>query len=638
MKHLSYLLIAALFLPQFAGANQFDCELGYEELVAGKVFNVRQRYNVRKTRDLNMAEEARDWLRDQAMKLQKRTYPVLDSKDATPVKAPLLAKYTFGHKNAFDGAPFDADKLKKEIEEMLAAVAKYPQQREDFLQDTAAKIARLEAMERAMASFQANAKDGIEIMVPAVKIDAEGNVIETVMKPASWSNRAKFDQDIAELRKELRHRVGDPYELPGFRAKQSFTLDKLDGDRPVVFDPIEYLRNVKKLETYMDEYQDALRAAGFQENVVADAELDPLFKRIEDLFEPGTNKLKDPYRAPYWAWQRIRRQQMAAELKTLITGIRPRLENNESTKAFMDFVNGLSPEDLKFFKLEGVAKTVKIGQKNVYVRTLWALGSTLSTGTIGAGTLKVFWDKIRDAALAKQTCADMDDAESRQFRECVRDYLKSKFSLPVIESLFTGEDPFIDNLGQIKDRDVREEVTDIFRIRAENFQKKRREAEIDKATDLGVGKVGAEIDPTSPAFRESLIMHNRPEQFLVGALGDSADKTKTYFGVHHPLQFKRNEALVAEIFDSAEEARAPLYEQLRKRGAGDLADDVSKMLTDRDRYLADPKAYEDALNKRRKNYQVRDQARKPNPKKTTATDDDYDAKPTPDSKPAKDKE
>ncbi|MGE3262633.1 MAG: hypothetical protein AB7K68_12700 [Bacteriovoracia bacterium] len=521
------------------------------------------RFDPKKPKPNGPIEKMRDWARKSIVRLRGRRYPILAMEDATGLKANLLAKHALKDTANLEGAPFDLAALKKEVLELLADVEAYPAARKAYIDDTATFAAQAEAMRDMDAAADA-AGHNFKGLLPVATVQPDGKVLME-MKPQRWPTYTAFRQDLVTAEKELAIRINDT-TVALVTKSEDFVLDQA--------------MDLKKLETYrseLDYLTDKIGRRGARPEI--DPELKPLYDRINGIFENGGSKFRADLSPPAWAWDKLKWEQLRAELKTIYQKDPLKITDNETAKKVLAYLSGLKPEELRNLGMDKLAAAITIGKKSIYVRTL--ILPFLATG--GVGTMgKVGWDFVTSViseAAKKEACAASRSDD--QFRDCVYENLQSQFTVDSIKAALFAEDPFLDKEGKIRNPKVQNAVGDMIARRKAYQAEEKAKAENKEAYNKEVKAVQAKEDPFSDAYRDNLIMQPKKEQFLLGLVAPQ-NGTVNFLEANHPSQFKKNRDLVFHVLqEDDDEKQENLLKSLRQSGACELSETLSDLIADR---------------------------------------------------------
>jgi hypothetical protein len=554
-------LLVFLCLATPGSAN--DCAQNYLQLAKSAATSLDTRFQLHTGGKPGALGQFRDWLTKTIMRLKRRGYPSLAMDDATPLKANLFAKNALGNQAAFNGAPFDAATIKGEIEELLKSVEGYPAELKEYIRETATKAARLDAMQAANESGLQTTHN-IELEMPVASVSDKGE-ISVAMKPRTWATDTKFKIEMDELHRDIRDRLGEP--LFGVKKSEAFVLD--------------HINNVKKLETYLNEFRDTqtdLVGRGLTAEV--DPESKALYDRMAAIYSNKKGWLKPEYSVPAWAFNKLRWQQLMSELRTIYQKDIPRMADKAKTSEVIQFMKNLSPEELKALGVSKLADSVGFFGRNKYVRILTAaLSGSSGIGWLGAQAYDLFYSE----PVEKEKCAA--ETTDQRFSDCLQTYLQEKFTVDMIKSVIFSQEAFLDPKGKISDPKVRKEVEDAIERRKSYVGSTKQKEENQEALAKAIRDLQAAQDPSSEAYRDKVVMAPRNELFVFGATGTDTGTT-TYLGATHPGQLAKNRVLVMNILNEADaDQRGILLMKLRENGANGLADDVVAILDDRQDFL-----------------------------------------------------
>lgn len=521
------------------------------------------RFDPKKPKANGPIEKVRDWARKSFVRLRKRRYPILAMEDATALKANLLARHALKDNSHLEGAPFDLNTLKKEVLELLSDVEAYPAARKAYIDDTATFAAQAEAMRDIDDAADALGHN-IKAYMPVATVQPDGKILME-MKPQRWATYTAFRQDLVNAEEEVVKRINDT-TLESVTKSEAFVLDQA--------------MDLKKLETYRSELHYLTDKIGQRSTPPElDAELKPLYERIDNLFEKGGDRFRNDLTPPAWAWNKLKWEQLRAELKTVYQKDPLRIADNETAKKVLDYLSGLKPEELRNLGMDKVAAAITIGKKSFYVRSL--LLPFIATG--GVGTMgKYGWDfatSLISEAAKKEACAASRNDD--QFRDCVYENLQSQFTVDSIKAALFAEDPFLDKEGKIRNPKVQNAVGEMIARRKAYQAEEKAKAENKEAYNKEVKTVQAKEDPFSDAYRDNLIMKPKKEQFLLGLVAPQ-DGTVNFLEANHPSQFKKNRDLVFSVLqEEDDEKQENLLKTLRQAGACELSETLSDLIADR---------------------------------------------------------
>jgi hypothetical protein len=414
------------------------------------------------------------------------------------------------------------------------------------------------------------------------------------MQKELFDNPNEFKSEMDNLRKELAKRL-QPVNLKPSPADQ------------MVLDQTALL---KKLETYVTQ---DLKAVSQDPGAQTDPDAQKLYSRIMALYktdepkdfdklDPNVKALYDQLsahygkdaspnllgtlngtwsgsqRLPYWAWRQQHWKELMAEFQTLYKNDAPK------TQEVLDWMKKLSPEERRMLGISDLADSLSFWGQNKWFRALTLVGGPLTGGGFSLtkfGPEAYQWFFKDD--IAKEKCASK--AKDDAFTSCMQDYLEGKFTAKQLHSMIFDKKTLIDNAGNIQDPAVRRQVEDAA-ARRQRAQTMKASGDED-ATKLGAGiqKIVAAKDAGSATYREQQVIEAPGDgPFLLSLIGQDGNSGR--LGTLYPGELSANQALVQQILkDTDDKKRSADLDQLKSSGAEDLADDLRKILADRQKFI-----------------------------------------------------
>lgn len=458
------------------------------------------------------------------------------------------------------------EEIRTEVSDLLKKVEAYPAEYKRFIDETATMSAQADALEEIIRRGDHNAH-GIKLQLPAADVQADGSVVMS-MREEYFGTDVQMKLRLKELKEQVVNRT----------AAKFFTLStnqNLTIQQAIAF---------KKLETFRHEL---MRHASLNPGKKLTEEMEVVLNRLYALYaDANAIKLKKDYRLPYWAWDRLRWIQLYGEVRSVVEKDIPKLRDMEQNSKVLEFLKNLPEEDKRALGLGRISESLSL-----WSRTNWGT-VILGTGTVAAGTGTGVW-QVGTAAYeyfisdgrAREACASILNDED--FINCTQEYLQLKFPKKSIAEILSHKSVFTNPEGSIADDEVAKVVKDILKRRlafqeTENFKTNAREA-LQKALEEIMG----EHDMSSVAYRKKMVETPNDQAFHLAIMGtDSGANTpriRSYLEFRFPVHYRTYKEAVKNIlqmeYNSEDQAKA--LNELRRRGAISLSDEIKSLLDER---------------------------------------------------------
>jgi hypothetical protein len=534
----------------------------------------------------------RDWARKKLQVWHQHEYPIVVWDDATPIKAYTLAADALNKLDEGARALLpEVQKIKDEIlgspafgnqsakPGLLEIATTYPARYDTYLDETATMAAQIEVLEDILKQNKLPRSHNIDLDLPVANVKPDGSIaISTRIE--SFASKEQLEIQLLKMKDELKIRTGKKY----FGANAMSNIS------------VEQAVAIKKLETYMQEL-----TRQFNKN--ADAKIPPDIKQIYEgilkLYKEDGVTLRDEYRLPYWAWDRLRWQQLRGELKSVAQKDLPKLKDQAQNDKILQFLKGLSPEEARALGVGKLAETstlwgrTKFGGLGAYIL---GGGATFGTTTYGLSyPLQGVYQFVMGDRIAKQRCASLED--DYQFASCAQEYATLKFPGKATLQLFQSGKAFLDPEGNIQDEKVRREIKDLMARRQKFIQDLRYQQNSREATEEAIRRMMAEKDPGSDAYRQRVIETKDTNIFTFDLMGNGNPQVNSMLEYRFPVHFKAYRQELKAILDSQLDSELQI-DQLTKleRKAPAMANGLRDILRDRARYLRDAEEAERLRN------------------------------------------
>ncbi len=459
------------------------------------------------------------------------------------------------------------EEIRTEVSSLLKKVEAYPADYKRFIDETATMSAQADALEDIIRRGDYASSHGIKLQLPVADVQADGSVVMT-MREEYFGSDVQMKLRLKELKEQVVNRT----------AAKFFTLNtqqNLAIQQAIAF---------KKLETFRHEL---MRHASLNPGKELPEEMKAILARLDAFYaDANAIKLKKDYRLPYWAWDRLRWIQLYGEVRSVVEKDIPKLRDMEQNSKVLEFLKNLPEEDKRALGLGRISDSLSL-----WSRTNWGT-VILGTGTVAAGTGTGLWQASTAAyeyfvadGRAREACASILNDED--FINCTQEYLQLKFPKKSIAEILSHKSVFTNPEGSIADDEVAKVVKDILKRRVafqetENFKTNAREA-LQKALEEIMG----EHDMSSVAYRKKMVETPNDQAFQLAIMGaDSGANTpriRSYLEFRFPVHYRSNKEAVKNIlqmeYNSEDQAKA--LEDLRRRGAISLSDEIKSLLDER---------------------------------------------------------
>lgn len=526
----------------------------------------------------------RDWTRKKLQVWHKHEYPIVVWDDATPVKAYTLASDALGKlddearallpevtaiKDEILGVPAIGNSPAKPG--LLEMVETFPARYDAHVDETATMAAQIEALEKIMAEGKFARSHNIDLELPVADVKPDGSVtISTRME--TFASKEQLEIQLKKMKEDLKIRTGKKYF--GTNAISNFTVQQAIA--------------IKKLETYM---QEMARQFAKNPNARVPDDVKDIYERILKLYKDNEGiTLKDELRLPYWAWDRLRWQQLTGELKSVMQKDLPKLQDKVQNDKILQFLKGLSPEEAQALGVGKIAETSTLwGRTKFGGLAAYIVGGGTAFGTTGYGLtypIQGAYEFVMGDRIAKQRCASLED--DYQFSACAQEYVTLKFPGKATLQLFQSNNAFLDPDGNIKDEKVKKEVKDLMARRQTVLQDLRFQQNSKEAMEESIRRVMADKDPGSDSYRQRVIETKDNKVFTYGLLGNASPQVSSMLEYRFPIHFKAHRAAVQKILDTELDSDAQLALLLKlEKQAPAMTNWLRDILRDRARFLRD---------------------------------------------------
>lgn len=503
---------------------------------------------------------ARDAVRKQLQYWHGHSYPVISLEDATPINAYAWASDTFGSLSAEQKALVNLDTIRTDLEATLKGVENYPGMLHDFIDETSTMAAQSKTIESYLGKD--NIKSfGLNVELPVIKTGPDGKEIIT-SQVQYFGSDVEMKLYLKELNDKLADRTGNNF----FSLNETNSLGMAQAI------------NVKRLETYRHEL---LRQQSLHPSQPMPADAKATLDRINALYvTPGSKALKDDFRPPIWAWDRLGWMQLHGEVNAVFQKDIPALEDAVQNNQIIQFITELPAEDRRALGITNAAEAATIFAKTKWINTVVA-ASTGAGGGIEA--LRPMYEKWIGDRRSKEACAAFD--KDVDFVDCAQEYLKTKFPVEVIEALLQNRAAFLNPEGKVTDKKVLAEIQDLLKRRKSFVEKRNFQLDEKSVLSEFITSLMSKGDMSSIAYRKAILEAKTDDEFGAAILGSQKPKIESYLAFEYPLYFAREKDTIAKVlkltFGAKEQVE--LLEKLKK-SAPDLAAEVTMLLTDRNAF------------------------------------------------------
>lgn len=466
---------------------------------------------------------------------------------------------------------FTLDEINKEVNDLLKAVEAFPENYKRFIDETATKAAEYDEIVKALARRDLP-NINIKLMLPVVDVKPNGEVVVT-MKEQVFDNIVQLKLYRDQLKKETENRTAQRF----FRMTVAQNVH------------IMQAINIKKLENYRAAL---MRQASLSVN--AGKELPPELKvqldRINAIYaDVRSGKLKDEYRLPYWAWDRLRWIQLWGEMRSIVEKDVPKLQDAVQNNKVIEYVRNMPEEErLALGISNNVATSGTILGRTKWLGVLLA-GSGTAVGPFygGYSGFNVLWEMWIGDARKRELCTVLRSDDD--FTNCVQEYLQIKFPGRAIGEIFSRNPGFMNGQGEIDDPQIASVVKKMMQARSDYFKSEFYKENVREAMMRALNLIMAEKDMSSIAYRKKMVESANDDAFVVAVLGPegneppAARRLQAYLDYKFPVHFKQHKEEIRRIlkleYNSDDQGKA--LEALRQKGAILLADEVKALLDER---------------------------------------------------------